>query len=46
MLWERWGCEDGVITNEVKGRWWMPWRCVPMKDVVGNERSWGAANER
>ena len=29
-----------------KGRWWMPWRCVPTKDVAGDERPRGAASER
>ena len=27
-----------------KGIWWMPWRIEAMKDVVGCEKPWGAAN--
>ena len=28
-----------------KGIWWMPWRIEAMKDVVGCEKPWGAANK-
>ena len=42
-------CVAGVIlefkrSKYEKGIWWMPWRIEAMKDVVGCEKPWGAAN--
>ncbi len=43
-------CVAGVIlefkrSKYEKGIWWMPWRIEAMKDVVGCEKPWGAANK-
>ncbi len=35
-----------VKRKTIKGKRWMPWRCVPTKDVAGDERPRGAASER
>jgi len=30
------------MVEATKGTWWMPWRQVPMKDVIHCDKLWGA----